>query len=139
MLLCPLKPDITLHWLAVNGHQPLIPENPSAIVVENDDRQPTALPQELLQLYSRIAGAILASESSPALSAVFEVLRTDSSIQELIPYFCRFFYQQIKANTRRLVLLTTIIKYVIFSVYIMCLLDYCYSFVIYCDIGAYNL
>jgi transcription initiation factor TFIID subunit 6 len=108
---CPLKPDVSLHWLAVRGVQPLIPENPSAVAIENDSQQTTTLPQEMLMLYSRIAGIILASESSPALSAVFEVFRTDSSIQELIPYFCRFFYQQVKANTRRLALLTTIIKY----------------------------
>jgi hypothetical protein len=43
---CPLKPSINLHWLAVNGVQPSIAENPT--VVESDaEQQPTSLPKEL--------------------------------------------------------------------------------------------
>lgn len=43
------------------------------------------------------------------LSAVLTVLRTDAGIQELAPYLSRCFYQQIRANSKRLVLLRTII------------------------------
>jgi hypothetical protein len=43
---CPLKPEISLHWLAVNGHQPLIAENPSIISAEAEE-QPHSLPKEM--------------------------------------------------------------------------------------------
>ena len=64
------------------------------------------------QLYARIVGIVLsASAASPTvgLTAVMKVLRTDTGIQELTPYLSRCFYQQIRANTRRLGLLRTII------------------------------
>lgn len=66
----------------------------------------------LQQLYARIVGIVLsANPTTPTvgLSAVMKVLRTDTGIQELTPYLSRCFYQQIRANTKRLVLLRTII------------------------------
>jgi hypothetical protein len=43
---CPLKPEVSLHWLAVNGGQPLTADNPSVITADADD-QPLLLPKEL--------------------------------------------------------------------------------------------
>lgn len=43
---CPLKPEVALHWLAVNGSQPLIAENPSVVSAEAE-QQPLSLPREL--------------------------------------------------------------------------------------------
>jgi hypothetical protein len=44
------------------------------------------------------------------LGTLFNVLRNDSSMQELIPFLSRFFYHQIKSNSKRLSLLKVIIQ-----------------------------
>lgn len=106
---CPLKPEVALHWLAVNGCQPQIADNPS-VISSDSAAQPVSLSKELQTLYSRITGIILASESTAGLSAALQVLRTDTGIQELVPFFSKFFYQQIKLNTKRLSLLLNVIK-----------------------------
>jgi hypothetical protein len=67
-------------------------------------------PPHYPQLYPRITGILIASDNTQALDAVFKVFRTDAGLQELVPYFSRFFYQQIKTNPKRLALLSVIIK-----------------------------
>jgi hypothetical protein len=65
-------------------------------------------------LYARIVGIILSAtsaSSSSGLTAVLTVLRTDTGIQELAPYLSRTFYQQVRANGKRLPLLSSIIRY----------------------------
>ena len=47
----PLKSELHLHWLAVNGCQPLTAENPSPLSIQAEDI-PTALPKEM-QVRSR--------------------------------------------------------------------------------------
>jgi hypothetical protein len=42
----PLKPSLSLHWLAVNGVQPAISENPS-FIESDSDVQHLQLPKEL--------------------------------------------------------------------------------------------
>lgn len=54
---CPLKPEITLHWLAVNGNQPQTADNPSVVTPEASD-QPLLLPKEL-QVCTRSAALLL--------------------------------------------------------------------------------
>lgn len=43
---CPVEPELSLHWLAVDGVQPSIPENPS-LVGDSVEDQPMALPREM--------------------------------------------------------------------------------------------
>ncbi len=43
---CPLKPQLSFHWLVVNGVQPQIAENPSVISAEAEEL-PHALPKEM--------------------------------------------------------------------------------------------
>lgn len=134
---CPLKPEVSLHWLAVNGNQPMTADNPS-VVVNDAEEQPTLLPKELQvhtrcshkvhtstnilkeiqqhvidtqNLYARIVGIILSTDgkAETGLGAVLHVLRTDTGIQDLTPYLSRCFYQQIRANNKRLPLLSTIV------------------------------
>jgi hypothetical protein len=67
----------------------------------------------LQNLYARIVGIVLSasgSSSASGLAAVLTVLRTDTGIQELTPYLSRCFYQQIRANNKRLPLLAAIIS-----------------------------
>ena len=113
---CPLVPELSLHWLAVDGHQPLIPENPSAPAIINasisgrDDvsDHPLSLSQEIQHFYYRTTGLILACDHA-TLPAVFESLRTDMGLQDLVPYYSKFIYQQIRASTRSLQLLRALI------------------------------
>ncbi len=51
--------------------------------------------------------------TSAALRTVLQVLERDAGIQELTPYLSRFFYQQIRSNTKRLPLLSAIIRYLL--------------------------
>lgn len=50
---CPMKTDIALHWLAVNGIQPSIPENPSTAPAETEEN-PSSLPHEMQVLSSNL-------------------------------------------------------------------------------------
>ena len=107
----PLLPELSLHWLAVEGVQPLIPENPSQTVAADAGDNPSSLPRELQQFYMRVTGVLLAAEGGDRpLKAVLTALREDSGLQDLVPYFSRFIYHHVKANTRALPLLRTLIS-----------------------------
>lgn len=113
---CPLQPELSLHWLAVDGYQPLIPENPSAATVANTSisgigdlsDHPLSLSQEIQHFYYRTTGLILACDYA-TLPTVLESLRTDMGLQDLVPYFSKFIYQQIRASIRSLKLLRALI------------------------------
>ena len=59
----PLKPVLALHWLAVNGTQPSIPENPS-LVQSDIDNQPVNLAKELQVMYIKVMLSIVITLSS---------------------------------------------------------------------------
>lgn len=114
---------LALHWLAVGGTQPSISENPSIVQLDTEN-QPTNLPKELQvrcsnfeatlsdrniqYLYARITGILINAANNKSLDTVYAVLKEDRGLQELVPFFSRFFYMQIKANTRNLKLLKTL-------------------------------
>lgn len=105
---CPLAPELNLHWLAVHGVQPRIPENPIVVVVD-EDSQPTDLPKEMQLFYTRATASILSLDKS-TLRAVFQSFENDSGLQELLPFFSLFIYRQIKNTTRSLPLLTCLVQ-----------------------------
>ncbi|RYH28779.1 hypothetical protein EON65_10935 [archaeon] len=116
---CPIKPQLSLHWLAVQGVQPNIPENPRILPPDLFSQLPPTLPKELQILYARIVHIITSSTGStssnksrfhPAMQSVYGILHTDSAIQDLVPYFSRFLYHQIKANIRDLKVTTVCIR-----------------------------
>ena len=136
---CPLIPEICLHWLVVDGSQPLIPENPllvasgagdgggkakdssaakpaassssssSAVAVPGDANAHFSLPKEMQHFFSRTTGLMLAGDRH-ALPAVLEALRSDMGLQDLVPYYSRFIYQQVKANTKSLPMLKVLVS-----------------------------
>lgn len=99
---CPIKPQIALHWLAVQGIQPSVPENPLIVSAEAIEKLPSSIPKELQYLYARMSGILLAAEDGKSVQSVCRVLEADGGIQDLVPYFSKFFYSQIKLHTKKL-------------------------------------
>lgn len=111
---CPLLPELSLHWLAVDGVQPLIPENPSvvsSVVSDGGDMsdQPLSLPKEIQHFYYRTTGLILACDHA-VLPVVLDSLRKDVGLQELVPYFSKFIYSHIRATNKSIPLLRALIS-----------------------------
>lgn len=99
---CPLKPQMNLHWLAVQGVQPTIPENPNIVSNDQIEKLPLTIPKDLQLLYARITGILLSGDDLKAVQSVCRVLEKDEGLQDLLPYFSRFFYAQIKQNMKKL-------------------------------------
>lgn len=108
---CPIRPQIALHWLAVQGIQPTIVENPHLVTTEVAEKLPSVICKETQFLYARMTGILAAAHDTKGLQAVNRVLESDPGIQDLVPYLSRFFYSQIKTHTKRLVVTRVMIRY----------------------------
>lgn len=120
---------LTSHWLAVDGIQPQISENPSALerslVVGGADRDagaallPTARKDLLeeaeikpaakhmlsreLQLYNdTIVADLLQGESEARTEAALAAVAKDAGIQQLLPYFVQFVAEMVPKHLRAL-------------------------------------
>lgn len=116
----PREISFTAHWLAVEGVQPSIPQNPlraaagvdqitkaaasanpySAALSGNDNLTVKPLIKHVLskelQLYfERICSAILDETNDEYRSAAFASLRTDPGIHQLVPYFLQFVAEKV--------------------------------------------
>ena len=108
----PLAPELTMHWLAVDGVQPIIPENPSVLVSmhAHDLGDHPQLSKEMCQFYYRVTGILSSSEMGDrSLRAVLIALGRDNGLQELLPHFSLYFQKEVKASTRSLRRLKTLI------------------------------
>ncbi len=104
----PLLPELNLHWLAVDGIQPQIPENPVS-VVEVEEELSNNISKDLQILYSRVTAAVLTNDTD-TLRLVYMALQSDPGLQPLLPYFSRFIYTQVKKNSKSLTLNWALIK-----------------------------
>lgn len=105
----PSEVGLTMHWLAVDGNQPNIPQNPpqqGAIVhrIIDDDvnpegirvRQllPRLLSEELQLYFTRITTAVEQGGMSPedrhSQDNAFVKVAHDTGLQELVPFFVRY-------------------------------------------------
>lgn len=118
------------HWLAVEGVQPSIPQNPTS----SDQRHQELLPKgaganpnlvavsgidnvsvkplvkhvisKELQLYfERICGAILDESNDEYRAAAFASLRMDPGLHQLVPYFIHFVADKVTHNMKSLFVL----------------------------------
>ncbi|KAF2721100.1 DUF1546-domain-containing protein [Polychaeton citri CBS 116435] len=123
----PREITFTAHWLAVEGVQPTIPQNPTqadqrqqelaakgpganatlAAVSGNDNVSVKPLVKHVLskelQLYfERICSAILDQANEEYRTAAFASLRTDTGLHQLVPYFVQFVADKVTHNMKSL-------------------------------------
>jgi transcription initiation factor TFIID subunit 6 len=126
----PREISFTAHWLAVEGVQPSIPQNPTqadqrnqelaakgqgantlAAVSGNDNVAVKPLVKHVLskelQLYfERICSAILDETNDEYRTAAFLSLQTDPGLHQLVPYFIQFVADKVTHNLKSLFTLT---------------------------------
>lgn len=126
----PREISFTAHWLAVEGVQPSIPQNPTqqdqrnqdlaskgqnastlAAVSGNDNVQVKPLVKHVLskelQLYfERICTAILDENNDEYYTAALTSLQTDPGLHQLVPYFIQFVADKVTHNLKSIFVLT---------------------------------
>ncbi|RLO01783.1 hypothetical protein DYB28_015149, partial [Aphanomyces astaci] len=128
----PFEPIVHMHWLAVEGVQPKIPENDvadsSSSVVDNPlptvtmnapdpsssgvERKPLVkhvLTDEMQLYFDKVTDAIKSDEYARQ-HAAYASLTKDPGLHQLLPYFSKFIYDQVKHSQRDLTLLTAILR-----------------------------
>ncbi|GLD94587.1 hypothetical protein PINS_up003198 [Pythium insidiosum] len=121
----PMAPSLHLHWLAVDGVQPMLPENDS---LEDDsqcrtsikderftaqaDRKPLVkhvLTEEMQLYYTKITDAIKGDNFETQRAALSSLAR-DPGIHQLLPYLARFVYDEVKHSDHELPLLLSLMR-----------------------------
>ncbi|ACO64704.1 predicted protein, partial [Micromonas commoda] len=126
----PIAVNVVPHWLAVEGVQPLIPENPAprpeldrtpgpppgatgAVKPEEGTGavvQPVVaheLSKELQLYFDRITAVVRGGggergAEAPVLRAALESLATDSGLHQLLPYFTQFVQDEVATSLRNM-------------------------------------
>jgi transcription initiation factor TFIID subunit 6 len=129
----PREMSFTAHWLAVEGVQPSIPQNPTQADQRNQELLPKGpggggnqtlaaasgadnvavkplikhvLSRELQIYFERICSAIMSEGNDDYRSTAFQSLRTDPGIHQLVPYFVQFVADKVTNNLKSLPTLT---------------------------------
>ena len=111
---CPNEPGLAVHWLSVDGVQPMIPMNvASTTLAQNRDDQdgnredievkqllPHLLSEELQMYFRKVTMSIEEFQqqghiSLGQLKLSLNSVRNDIGIQELVPFFIKFVVNQI--------------------------------------------
>ncbi|CCX31063.1 hypothetical protein FPQ18DRAFT_291902 [Pyronema domesticum] len=134
----PREVTFTAHWLAIEGVQPAIPQNPTpseahrlsegvpkgsntttslAATTGNSENvavKPLVkhiLSKELQLYYDRVCSAILDEAPSSSLrSAALSSLRHDPGLHQLLPYFLQFVSEKVTQKLRDLFVLNTMLE-----------------------------
>lgn len=116
----PMKPYVQLHWLAIEGVQPPIQQNPILIekpVITHDNlttyqeelelkqQNKHLLTKELSMYFDKI---IQTMDTDPAISV--ECLQNEAGIQQLVPYFLHHFKMEIRTGFKDESLTITILN-----------------------------
>lgn len=121
----------TAHWLAVEGVQPTIPQNPSSADsrnVELSGKGPNAnahlaamsgnenvavkpmvkhiLSKELQLYFEKVCSAFLDEANAEYRTSAFSSLKEDPGLHQLIPYFVQFISEKVTHNLKDLFVLT---------------------------------
>ncbi|KAI4126112.1 MAG: hypothetical protein LQ338_003917 [Usnochroma carphineum] len=127
----PREMSLTAHWLAVEGVQPSIPQNPTLADSRNQELVPKGpganpnlaaisgsdnitvkplvkhvLSKELQLYFSNVCSAILDENNEEYRVAALASIRTDPGLHQLVPYFVNFIAEKVTHNLKDLFVLT---------------------------------
>jgi transcription initiation factor TFIID subunit 6 len=127
----PREVSFTAHWLAVEGVQPSIAQNPSSSDARHQELLPKGpnanpslaavsgqdnaavkpqvkhiLSSEIQLYFERITTAILEERNEEARNAAFNSVRTDPGLHQLVPYFIQFIAEKVTHQSKDLFVLT---------------------------------
>lgn len=118
----PRDVTYTAHWLAVEGVQPAIPQNPPPLDSTSEFNQTSTssgpnvsvkplvkhvLSKELLLYFERICRAAMDEFNDTLRSAAIASLRNDPGLHQLLPYFTQFIAEKVTHNLQNLFVLDT--------------------------------
>ncbi|WPH03776.1 Transcription initiation factor TFIID subunit 6 [Acrodontium crateriforme] len=127
----PREISFTAHWLAVEGVQPSIPQNPTQadqrhqeLAAKGPGANPTlaavsgsdnvsvkplvkhVVSKELQLYFERICSAVMDDSNDEYRNAAFTSLRTDPGLHQLVPYFVQFIADKVTHSLKSLFTLT---------------------------------
>ncbi len=107
---CPLGPEVALHWLAIDDVQPNVIENPTRLPTSVQDF-PIGLSNELQTFYERTTNAMKGGDGARSnLRSIYYSLANDNGLQELVPYYSRFMYTEVRNPNRSVPLLRNLVR-----------------------------
>ncbi|RJE19681.1 Transcription initiation factor TFIID [Aspergillus sclerotialis] len=129
----PREVSFTAHWLAVEGVQPSIPQNPSAadsrnleLTSKGPNANPTlaamsgggnvavkplvkhVLSKELQLYFEKVCGAFLDETSEDYRTSAYSSLREDPGLHQLVPYFVQFISEKVTHTLKDIFVLTQV-------------------------------
>lgn len=126
---CPRDVTFTAHWLAVEGVQPAIPQNPPVVVepeqvLQEHKKATTEVPGAIiknivkhtlsneLQLYYETTTNSILGDNKNLQQAALNSIANDPGVQQLLPYFIQFVEDKVLLHLRKLSILTNLMKVV---------------------------
>ncbi|MCJ1365910.1 hypothetical protein MMC16_005035 [Acarospora aff. strigata] len=131
----PREISFTAHWLAVEGVQPSIPQNPTTADSRNQELLPKGpganaslaaingndnvavkplvkhiLSKELQLYFEKICSAVLDESNDEYRVAALASLRSDPGLHQLVPYFVQFVAEKVTHNLKNLFVLTQMMQ-----------------------------
>ena len=121
---------VVAHWLAVEGVQPSIPQNPTTADSRNQELLPKGpnasnlaamsgndnvtvkplvkhvLSKELQLYFEKVSSAILDEPNNDYRIAALASVRSDPGLHQLVPYFVQFIAEKVTHNLKSLFVLT---------------------------------
>ena len=115
-------PTLSVHWLAVEGNKPVVPENetsipndPTQLIIEKDKENERevqgsvpsikySLSKEMLLYYDKVI-SIISSGSDVKMEVICEYISTDHHIQPLMPHLIHYIADQVLHNQKKTKLL----------------------------------
>lgn len=97
----PYEISYRAHWLAINGVQPNIPENPSTDItplpMENEiiNGSTHSLSKELENYYEKVIN-VLKGDTEDMINYIMKNLEEEGGYNQLIPYFIQFFANEVR-------------------------------------------
>ena len=130
----PRANTFVAHWLAVEGVQPSIPQNPTAADSRSQELVPKGpganpnlsaingndnvivkpqvkhiLSKELLLYFEKICSALLDQSNDEYRLAALASMRTDPGLHQLVPYFVQFIAEQVTHHLNDIFVLTQMV------------------------------